>query len=84
MHMALVAFGPLLSSASWPQGGVADCPCIDPFAHGIVLNNNTPRAVVAGCDLERSADRLCYSASYGSTGCAAHDTGIDPLCANST
>lgn len=77
--ICVVAAVALLSS--WPQGGVAPaCPCVDPFALGLLLNNNTPRASIDGCDIERSSDRRCYSFTYGAGRCAAHDEKIDPAC----
>ena len=55
--------------------GAPDCPCIDPWAAGnIILNNNAPRAAnVSDCDWERLGDRVCYSRSYGASGCLPYD-----------
>jgi len=68
------------AAAKWPSGGVGECPGIDPFARGVLLNNHTPRAAIAGCDWERSSGRVCFPASYGASSCTTHDAETSPEC----
>ena len=65
--------------AHWPSGHTA-CPCIDPWSRDLQLRSHQPPVSFVGCDIVRTLDGHCFSASYGSNGCATYDRAAAPEC----
>ena len=71
MLRALLLLGLVVGAA----GAAASCPCIDVSALVAPNGNCTYK------DAENPHDtQLCYPPTYGSSVCAAHDTGLEPNC----
>eukprot|EP00966_Prymnesium_polylepis_P014271 329567-Prymnesium_polylepis.1 len=86
LRLAVIGLIPLYFDAAHAQSdpyfptGSSACPCIDVWAYDLELNANAPAAALADCDWMRSGDRVCYTAAYGASSCAAHDLTATPEC----